>query len=47
MFAEELEDIYEIFEFVEFVLEKKQMHESCLELESQAGNCKKIIILVY
>jgi hypothetical protein len=39
MFAEELDDIYEIFEFAEFVLEKKQMLENYLELESQVGNC--------
>jgi hypothetical protein len=38
MFAEELDDIYEIFEFVEFVLERKQMLENYLELESQVGN---------
>lgn len=38
VFVEEQEDIYEISIFVEFVLEKKQMLESYLELENQVGS---------
>ena len=38
---EELDDIYEVFEFVEFVLEKKLTLENYHEWENQAGNCNK------
>lgn len=39
--VEELDDIYEIFEFVEFVLEKRLMLENYQEWENQVGNCNK------
>lgn len=38
MFVEEQEVIYENLIFVEYVLEKKQMHENYLELENLAGS---------
>jgi hypothetical protein len=39
VFVEEQDDICESLIFVEFVLEKKQMLENYLELESQVGKC--------
>lgn len=40
VYVEELDDTLEVIEFVEFVLEKRQMLENSQELENQVGRKK-------